>query len=331
MGEGRIEQLGSPAEVYERPATAFVAGFIGMSNLLDATAPIHDPPREGAPARSRRPGPQARTSRAEDQRSDLPRCAWHVYVVALDGGGNLVAVRQNLETAGAGTLDAPGDASTSHGDTTRPTRSRRTSPSEEDDEAAIRNRRAGGSEAARDRGASRARPVRRQQLERAPVRPAKVPDRLAPPTADLAPLTSIGKGEGSLDLIAWEGYTEPQWVKPFEKQSGCKVNAKYGARRATWCRSWRTAAAASTTWCPRRVTPTSASSRRRRQAGERRADPGVERLPPVPPEPVVQHDRRRALRRVAPVRPERAAVLDGRVPDRAHSWRSSTTSRTRAR
>ncbi len=31
---GRIEQLGSPAEVYERPATRFVAGFVGTSNLL---------------------------------------------------------------------------------------------------------------------------------------------------------------------------------------------------------------------------------------------------------------------------------------------------------
>jgi putative spermidine/putrescine transport system ATP-binding protein len=31
---GRIEQVGTPAEVYERPATAFVAGFVGISNLL---------------------------------------------------------------------------------------------------------------------------------------------------------------------------------------------------------------------------------------------------------------------------------------------------------
>jgi putative spermidine/putrescine transport system substrate-binding protein len=38
---------------------------------------------------------------------------------------------------------------------------------------------------------------------------------------------SIGKGEGKLTLVAWEGYTEPQWVKPFEQQTGCKVQAKY--------------------------------------------------------------------------------------------------------
>jgi putative spermidine/putrescine transport system substrate-binding protein len=39
--------------------------------------------------------------------------------------------------------------------------------------------------------------------------------------------TTIGKGEGQLNLIAWEGYTQPQWVNPFQKQTGCKVNAKY--------------------------------------------------------------------------------------------------------
>jgi putative spermidine/putrescine transport system substrate-binding protein len=39
--------------------------------------------------------------------------------------------------------------------------------------------------------------------------------------------TSIGRGEGELNVVAWEGYTEPEWVKPFERQTGCQVNAKY--------------------------------------------------------------------------------------------------------
>lgn len=34
MNEGRIEQLGGPTELYERPETAFVAGFLGVSNLI---------------------------------------------------------------------------------------------------------------------------------------------------------------------------------------------------------------------------------------------------------------------------------------------------------
>jgi len=37
MNQGRIEQLGSPAELYERPRTAFVARFLGASNLLPGT------------------------------------------------------------------------------------------------------------------------------------------------------------------------------------------------------------------------------------------------------------------------------------------------------
>jgi spermidine/putrescine transport system ATP-binding protein len=35
MRAGKIEQLGTPEELYERPATEFVAGFLGVSNLLD--------------------------------------------------------------------------------------------------------------------------------------------------------------------------------------------------------------------------------------------------------------------------------------------------------
>jgi spermidine/putrescine transport system ATP-binding protein len=37
MNQGHIEQLGPPTELYERPATAFVAGFLGASNLLAGT------------------------------------------------------------------------------------------------------------------------------------------------------------------------------------------------------------------------------------------------------------------------------------------------------
>ena len=37
MNDGQVEQLGTPREIYERPATKFVAGFIGTSNLLSGT------------------------------------------------------------------------------------------------------------------------------------------------------------------------------------------------------------------------------------------------------------------------------------------------------
>ena len=54
FNEGRIEQVGAPAEVYERPATQFVAGFVGVSNVLERDgAPVHRAPGEGPPARAR--------------------------------------------------------------------------------------------------------------------------------------------------------------------------------------------------------------------------------------------------------------------------------------
>ena len=65
FNQGRIEQIGAPAEVYERPATRFVAGFVGTSNLLRGEAAerilgigrhVHDPAREDPAGRPRRDG-----------------------------------------------------------------------------------------------------------------------------------------------------------------------------------------------------------------------------------------------------------------------------------
>ena len=39
--------------------------------------------------------------------------------------------------------------------------------------------------------------------------------------------TKIGNGEGQLNVVAWEGYAQPEWVKPFETATGCQVHAKY--------------------------------------------------------------------------------------------------------
>jgi len=39
-------------------------------------------------------------------------------------------------------------------------------------------------------------------------------------------LQKVGKGEGSLNLISWAGYVEPEWTKPFEAKTGCKVSDK---------------------------------------------------------------------------------------------------------
>jgi putative spermidine/putrescine transport system substrate-binding protein len=45
-----------------------------------------------------------------------------------------------------------------------------------------------------------------------------------PPTAKIAPPTSIGAGEGQLNLVLWDGYADKSWVDPFTAATGCKVN-----------------------------------------------------------------------------------------------------------
>jgi putative spermidine/putrescine transport system substrate-binding protein len=47
---------------------------------------------------------------------------------------------------------------------------------------------------------------------------------LAAPTAAT---TKANANEGTLNMIAWEGYLDASWVKPFERSSGCKVHPKY--------------------------------------------------------------------------------------------------------
>jgi putative spermidine/putrescine transport system ATP-binding protein len=109
FNRGRIEQLGTPAEVYERPASEFVAGFIGVSNLLerDGRRFIIRPEKirlladgEQAPA-----GGHVEPGRIEDviYLGMVTR-----YVIGLADGGSLTVVRQNLETAAAEAIGTRG-------------------------------------------------------------------------------------------------------------------------------------------------------------------------------------------------------------------------------
>jgi putative spermidine/putrescine transport system ATP-binding protein len=106
---GRIEQVGSPAEIYEHPRTEFVAGFVGVSNVFD---------RDGSRI-SVRPekirlldeGEQAEAgSHVESGRIREVVYAGMAtrYLVDLEGGGQLTVVRQNLETSSAQALEARG-------------------------------------------------------------------------------------------------------------------------------------------------------------------------------------------------------------------------------
>ena len=113
MSAGRIEQIGTPAEVYESPATVFVADFLGVSNLMDAEAmstprtPAHctvarrglPPARRGrrphglGPGEDRGPPRAGGVARARGRARQLP---------AGDGGAHRLRRRQRPGDGQAG-------------------------------------------------------------------------------------------------------------------------------------------------------------------------------------------------------------------------------------
>ena len=77
FNEGRIEQVGEPEGVYERPANAFVAGFVGVSNLIHRNGgSFHGPTREGSADR-RRGADRGTCRRGGDDRRCLLRGHGH--------------------------------------------------------------------------------------------------------------------------------------------------------------------------------------------------------------------------------------------------------------
>ncbi|HVS85417.1 MAG TPA: ABC transporter ATP-binding protein [Gaiellaceae bacterium] len=102
FNEGRIEQIGTPADVYEHPRTEFVAGFVGVSNVLD---------RDGRRITVR--PEKIQMSEDGDGAPGTVREVVYVgmvtrYIVELDSGGELVVVRQNLETSSQDALEQRG-------------------------------------------------------------------------------------------------------------------------------------------------------------------------------------------------------------------------------
>ncbi|MGY6021597.1 ABC transporter ATP-binding protein [Streptomyces spinosirectus] len=107
--QGRIQQVGTPAEIYERPATPFVASFVGTSNLIDGEAAQRVVGDVGI--YSIRPEKiRVLKESAEADRPDHATATGTVaevvylgdstrFLVDLDAGGRLTALQQNLETS----------------------------------------------------------------------------------------------------------------------------------------------------------------------------------------------------------------------------------------
>jgi putative spermidine/putrescine transport system ATP-binding protein len=97
FSQGRIDQIGTPAEIYERPANEFVAAFVGISNLLerDGRRFTIRPEKIRFLAEEEQPdgGDHAERGTIRDvvYAGSITR-----YVIDLDQGGELVVVRQNV-------------------------------------------------------------------------------------------------------------------------------------------------------------------------------------------------------------------------------------------
>jgi putative spermidine/putrescine transport system ATP-binding protein len=100
MNLGRVEQVGSPTHVYEHPQTDFVAGFIGVSNLLEREGQHFTVRPEKikmfSPGETLPPGTRSESGRVRDvvYVGMVTR-----YIVDLDAGGQLVVISQNFESA----------------------------------------------------------------------------------------------------------------------------------------------------------------------------------------------------------------------------------------
>ncbi|MHB8459937.1 MAG: ABC transporter ATP-binding protein [Candidatus Limnocylindrales bacterium] len=116
---GRIEQVGTPADVYERPVSAFVAGFVGTSNLLRGESARLIVGREGTftvrPEKIRLSDPEGQVGADESSAAGTIRSVVYLgsdtrYVVALEAGGELVVTQQNLTTSSMEALATQGTA-----------------------------------------------------------------------------------------------------------------------------------------------------------------------------------------------------------------------------
>jgi putative spermidine/putrescine transport system ATP-binding protein len=101
MSNGQIEQIGSPVDVYERPATEFVAGFIGISNVLvrNGVRFVVRPEKIRMLAEGEQAGPGMTVEPGKVEEVIYVGMSTR-YVVRLDRGEQLVAVRQNMDAAG---------------------------------------------------------------------------------------------------------------------------------------------------------------------------------------------------------------------------------------
>ena len=101
FNEGAVEQIGAPTEIYEKPDNAFVAGFVGVSNLLERDGRQFTVRPEKISMIENGKAPTG-LHVEEGTIKDVSYAGMITrYLVDLEAGGSLQIVRQNLETSSA--------------------------------------------------------------------------------------------------------------------------------------------------------------------------------------------------------------------------------------
>lgn len=117
FNEGKIEQVGSPADVYERPASPFVAGFVGTSNLISGDIARRITGSEQMfSVRPEKIHLGASNGHVESDMYSIDGVIRDVvylglftrYLVEIEGGSDLVVVEQNLKRTSMDVLSAKG-------------------------------------------------------------------------------------------------------------------------------------------------------------------------------------------------------------------------------
>ena len=117
FNQGNVEQVGTPTDIYEHPATLFAAGFVGVSNLIRGElAERITGTQQPFSIRPEKIRLAPLTEIPDPNTFSTTGCVRDViylgiltrYLVELDGGGDLVVAQQNLETTSMEVLSAKG-------------------------------------------------------------------------------------------------------------------------------------------------------------------------------------------------------------------------------
>ena len=248
FSHGRIDQVGTPVEVYERPATEFVAGFVGVSNMLERNGRRFTVRPEKIRLLAEGEPPAA----GEETESGVLREVVYLgsvtrYIVDLDAGGVLTVVKQNV-----GDMD------------------RRTGPAGAARLAArahVCDRTTGGKggqgmkqgakEASRvfvpsgRRGGARV-PRRRLWRRRRRASASGEDWQIAGLGSTLEEIESMARDEGEVNLVIWAGYARQVLGRRLhERRPAARSRRKTAPARTTWSTTSRRAR---TTASPRQAT-----------------------------------------------------------------------------